>query len=154
MSRLSQLSAPFMLGFESFEQRIDRMAKASDGYPPYNIERLGEQDEAEIYQITIAVAGFSQDDLEITSEDNQLQVCGCIKQNKEREFLHQGIATRQFKRSFLLADGMRVAGAQLSDGMLMVDVERPKTAKVKRIIDIVTQNGAVSDSKTVEGDKN
>ncbi len=144
MTRVSVLSAPFMLGFESFEQRIDRMAKASDGYPPYNIERLADADGAENYQIAIAVAGFSQDDLEITSEDNQLQVCGCIKQPSEREFLHQGIATRQFKRSFLLADGMHVVGAQLRDGMLMIDVERPKANKVKRTIQINTPNSSPS----------
>ncbi|MCF6328141.1 MAG: Hsp20 family protein, partial [Devosiaceae bacterium] len=136
MTRVSLLSAPFMLGFESFEQRIDRMAKASDGYPPYNIERLADAEGVEIYQIAIAVAGFSQSDLEITSEANQLQVCGCIKQAGEREFLHRGIATRQFKRSFLLADGMHVVGAHLRDGMLMIDVERPKAAKVKRTIEI------------------
>ncbi len=142
MTRVSLLSAPFMLGFESFEQRIDRMAKASDGYPPYNIERLADASGAENYQIAIAVAGFSEGDLEITSEDNQLQVCGCIEQPAEREFLHRGIATRQFKRSFLLADGMDVIGARLRDGMLMIDVERPKATKIKRTIQISTHDKA------------
>lgn len=143
MTRLSLLSAPFMLGFESFEQRIDRMAKASDGYPPYNIERLADEENAEYYQITIAVAGFSKQDLEITSEDNQLWVCGCHGKSNEGEFLHRGIATRQFKRSFLLADGMIVSGANLTDGMLMIDVERPKSAKIKRIIEIGTTKSDV-----------
>ncbi len=142
MSRLSLLSAPFMLGFDNFEQRIDRMAKSADGYPPYNIEKIGgdtdSTDGRELYQITIAVAGFSRDELEITSEDNQILVCGCHDQLSKGEFLHRGIATRQFKRSFLLADGMNVLGASLRDGMLMIEVERPKPAKISRKIDIVT----------------
>ena len=142
MSRLSLLSAPFMLGFDNFEQRIDRMAKSADGYPPYNIEKLGvageDADGAELFQITIAVAGFSKNELEITSEDNQILVCGCHDQLTEGEFLHRGIATRQFKRSFLLADGMNVLGASLRDGMLMIEVERPKPAKISRTIEIVT----------------
>ncbi len=142
MSRLSLLSAPFMLGFDNFEQRIDRMAKSADGYPPYNIEKIGvdtdSKDGRELYQITIAVAGFSKNELEITSEDNQILVCGCHDQLSEGEFLHRGIATRQFKRSFLLADGMNVLGASLRDGMLMIEVERPKPTKISRKIDIVT----------------
>ncbi len=138
MPRLSVLSAPFVLGFDSFEERVDRMAKSAEGYPPYNIERLSGADGAELYRITIAVAGFSKDDLEIISEDSQLQVCGCQDRNEEREFLHQGIATRQFKRSFLLAEGMRVAGATLRDGMLMIDVERPEATRIARRIEIST----------------
>ena len=107
MPRVSVLSAPFLLGFDAFEERIDRMAKAADGYPPYNIERLPAADGAEHYQITIAVAGFSGAELEIISEDNQLLVRGRNMDDKTREFLHRGIATRQFQRSFLLADGMK-----------------------------------------------
>ena len=150
MSRVSLLSAPFMLGFDSFEQRIDRMAKSADGYPPYNIEKLppknkkGDQEEdagkngGELYQITIAVAGFGRDELEITTKDNQIMVCGCHDQLTEGEFLHRGIATRQFKRSFLLADGMIVQGASLRDGMLIIDVERPEKNSIARTIEIST----------------
>lgn len=146
MSRLSMLSAPFMLGFDSFEERIERLTKSADGYPPYNIERLTSNNDAgetsvEMYQITIAVAGFSRQDLQITSEDTQLHVFGNQSRDEGGEFLHRGIATRQFKRSFLLADGMVVKGATLSDGMLSIDVERPVFAKVSRTIEIVQGDG-------------
>ncbi len=146
MPRLSLLSAPFLLGFDAFEERIDRMAKAADGYPPYNIERLPGAEGAEHYQIAIAVAGFSSAELEIVSEDNQLVVRGRNTDEKSREFLHRGIATRQFQRSFLLADGMRVMGAELRDGMLVIDVERPEVKKSARRIEIrspQTSNGQV-----------
>ncbi len=136
MPRVSLFSAPFLLGFDAFEERIDRMAKAADGYPPYNIERLASSDGAEHYQIAIAVAGFSSDELEIISENNQLVVRGRNMDDKSREFLHRGIATRQFQRSFLLADGMEVLGAELVDGMLIIDVERPKVKKTARRIKI------------------
>ncbi len=144
MTRLSLLSAPFMLGFESFEERIDRLSKSADGYPPYNIERLADENGAEIYKITIAVAGFSRDELKIVSEDTQLHVSGDHKKSKDRVFLHQGIATRQFKRSFLLADGMEVTGATLNEGILSIDVERPLPQKVFRTIEIATGDGVTS----------
>lgn len=145
MPRVSLLSAPFLLGFDAFEERIDRMAKSADGYPPYNIERLSASNGTDYYQITIAVAGFSQDDLEITSEDNQLLVRGRNRDEKSREFLHRGIATRQFQRSFLLADGMKVEGAKLCDGMLEISVGRPKSEKIAHRIEIRTQtNGRVT----------
>ncbi len=147
MSRLSLLSAPFMLGFDSFEERIDQMAKSADGYPPYNIERLPDTPEAQIYQITIAVAGFARDEIEITFERDQIKVSGCHKQSENREFLHRGIATRQFKRNFLLADGMNVTGATLKDGMLMIDVERPRMVKPSRKIEIRTGDAPSGDSK-------
>jgi len=139
MPRVSVFSAPFLLGFDAFEERIDRMAKAADGYPPYNIERLSATGQAEHYQITIAVAGFSANELEIISEDNQLLVRGRHLDNNEHQFLHRGIATRQFQRSFLLADGMKVKGADLKDGMLIIGVERPKITRAARRIDIRTE---------------
>ena len=139
MSRLSLLSAPFMLGFDSFEERIDQMARSADGYPPYNIERLPDTKQAQNYQITIAVAGFSRDEIEITLERDQIKVCGCQEQSENREFLHRGIATRQFKRNFLLADGMNVIGATLKDGMLVIDVERPLVVPSSRRIEIDTE---------------
>src|SRR5690349_21018761 len=108
MSRISVFSAPFLLGFDSFEERVDRLARSADGYPPYNIERTVGEDGAERFIISIAVAGFSEAELEVMSEDNQLNVRGKQKDEPGREFLHRGIAARQFQRTFLLADGMIV----------------------------------------------
>ena len=136
MSRVSMFSAPFLLGFEAFEERVDRLAKAADGYPPYNIERRIEADESEAFLISIAVAGFSDTDLEVVVEDNLLLVRGRQKDETEREFLHRGIAARQFQRSFLLADGMQVTDATLRNGLLSVSAVRPKAAKLPRRIAI------------------
>jgi len=138
MSRIPSLSSPFLLGFEEIEQALDRVAKAADGYPPYNIERLARDGERpERLRITLAVAGFSRGDLEITVEENELRIRG--RQNEaeqERVFIHRGIAARQFQRTFLLADGMQVAGAELRDGLLSIDLERPETVRAVRRIDI------------------
>ena len=136
MTRISLFSAPFLLGFDAFEERVDRLSKAADGYPPYNIERRIGQDGCEEYLISIAVAGFGQNELEITIEDNQLVVRGRQKDDTGREFLHRGIAARQFQRSFLLADGVIVKDAALNNGMLMVSVIRPKAEKAVRRINI------------------
>jgi HSP20 family molecular chaperone IbpA len=108
MSRVSLFSAPFLLGFEAYEERIDRLSRATDGYPPYNIERTVEDDGTERFLISIAVAGFSLADLDIVQEDNQLVVRGRQKDDSDRQFLHRGIAARQFQRSFLLADAVEV----------------------------------------------
>ena len=138
MSRIPSLSSPFLLGFEEIERALDRVAKAADGYPPYNIERLARDgDRPERLRITLAVAGFSRGDLEITVEENELRIRG--RQNEaeqERVFIHRGIAARQFQRTFLLADGMQVAGAELRDGLLSIDLERPETVRAVRRIDI------------------
>lgn len=136
MSRISVFSAPFLLGFDSFEERIDRLARSADGYPPYNIERTVGEDGSERFIISIAVAGFSEAELEVTSEDNQLNVRGKQKDEPGREFLHRGIAARQFQRTFLLADGMIVKDATLSHGMLVIALERPRAPKLARRIDI------------------
>ena len=136
MSRISVFSAPFLLGFDSFEERIDRLARSADGYPPYNIERTPGEDGAERFVISIAVAGFSENELEVISEDNQLNVRGKQKDDPGREFLHRGIAARQFQRTFLLADGMIVKDATLSHGMLVIALERPRASKLARRIDI------------------
>lgn len=136
MSRISMFSAPFLLGFDTFEERVDRLSKAADGYPPYNIERRIEADGTEHYLISIAVAGFAQNELEVIAEDNQLLVRGRQKEDPNREFLHRGIAARQFQRSFLLADGVVVKDALLRNGMLIVSVLRPKAEKVARQIEI------------------
>lgn len=136
MSRVSFLSAPFLLGFDSLEERVDRLQKAADGYPPYNIERTIDADGTETFLISIAVAGFSAPELEVLAEDNQLQVRGRQKEEGSREFLHRGIAARQFQRSFLLADGVVVEGATLRNGMLVIAVVRPKAEKIARRIEI------------------
>lgn len=138
MSRVSVFSAPYLLGFDAFEERMDRLAKAAESYPPYNIERLAREDGTEQFLISIAVAGFSANELEVIWEDNQLVVRGRQKDDQQRQFLHRGIATRQFQRSFLLADGMIVKDAALGHGMLVVAIERPRTEKVARRIDIRT----------------
>lgn len=136
MSRLSVFSAPFVLGFDAFEERVDRMAKAADGYPPYNIERSAGENGAESYRIAIAVAGFAANELDIVVEDNQLIVRGKHHDQPGKEYLHRGIATRQFQRSFLLADGMQVGAAELRDGLLVIPVERLHVEKTVRRIDI------------------
>lgn len=136
MSRVSMFSAPFLLGFDALEERLDRLSKAADGYPPYNIERTTDADGTERFLISIAVAGFSGDELEVMAEDNQLLVRGRQKDDGTREFLHRGIAARQFQRSFLLADGVVVKEATLRNGMLTIAVDRPKAEKVARRIEI------------------
>jgi HSP20 family molecular chaperone IbpA len=127
---------PFLLGFEQLERLVERTAKTgADGYPPYNIERLGEND----YRITLAVAGFREAELQITVEDRQLVVRG--RQDDEGEarvFLHRGIAARQFQRSFVMAEGVEVAGARLENGLLHVDLRRQVPEPVVQTIRIVS----------------
>jgi HSP20 family molecular chaperone IbpA len=121
-TRLSLFNSPLLLGFEHFERALDRVNKASgDGYPPYNIEQLGENE----LRITLAVAGFTMADLAITIEDNQLVVRGKQTDDGQRIYLHRGIAARQFQRSFVLAEGIEVKGAWLDNGLLNVDLVRP-----------------------------
>jgi HSP20 family molecular chaperone IbpA len=136
MSRVSMFSAPFLLGFDSLEERVDRLQKVADGYPPYNIERTIDADGTEKFLVSIAVAGFTEDDIEVLAEDNQLLVRGRQRDEGAREFLHRGIAARQFQRSFLLADGVEVHEATLRNGMLTIAVVRPKAEKIARRITI------------------
>ncbi len=136
MSRISVFSAPFLLGFDSFEERVDRLAKSADGYPPYNIERMTDADGTERFLVSIAVAGFAAGELDVLAEDNQIVVRGKQKDEPGREFLHRGIAARQFQRSFLLAEGMVIKDATLSHGMLVVALERPRAPKIARRIEI------------------
>ena len=136
MSRVSLFSAPFLLGFDAYEERIDRLSRAADGYPPYNIERSVDDDGSERYLISIAVAGFALGDLEIVWDDTQLVVRGKQQDDGSRQFLHRGIAARQFQRSFLLADGVEVKDAVLEHGMLVISLLRPKIEKLARRIDI------------------
>ena len=136
MSRISVFSAPFLLGFDAFEERVDRLTKSADGYPPYNIERSLSADGTERFLVSIAVAGFAINELEVVAEDNQVIVRGKQKEEPGREFLHRGIAARQFQRAFLLAEGMIVRDATLSHGMLVVALERPQAPKIARTIEI------------------
>jgi len=136
MSRISVFSAPFLLGFDAFEERVDRLAKSADGYPPYNIERTTDADGTERFLVSIAVAGFSLGELEVVAEDNQVVVRGKQKDEPGKQYLHRGIAARQFQRSFLLADGMFVKDATLGHGMLVVAIERPQAPRIARQIEI------------------
>jgi HSP20 family molecular chaperone IbpA len=132
------LHSPFLLGFDEIERALDRATRsASDGYPPYNIERLPKTDAApERLRITLAVAGFARDQLDVSLEENQLVIRGKQCDDRERVFLHRGIAARQFQRVFLLAEGMQVLGADLQNGLLSVDLARPEPERVVKKIDI------------------
>ena len=117
MSRVPSLSSPFLLGFEEIERVLDRVAKGSDGYPPYNIERLARDGQSpERLRITLAVAGFTRDQLDVSTEENQLVIRGRQQEDKGRQYLHRGIAARQFQRTFVLAEGMEVLSADLKNG--------------------------------------
>lgn len=121
-TRLSLFNSPLVLGFDHIERTLDRIAKtATDGYPPYNIEQVGD----DRLRITIAVAGFSEPDLSVQIEDSQLVVRGRQTDDRDRVYLHRGIAARQFQRSFVLAEGIEVIGATLADGLLHLDLTRP-----------------------------
>jgi HSP20 family molecular chaperone IbpA len=129
------------LGFDDIERALDRVTRSgSDGYPPYNIERLPKSDSApERLRITLAVAGFTQDQLDITLEERQLMIRGRQQEDKERVFLHRGIAARQFQRTFLLAEGMQVQGAELTNGLLSVDLARPEPERIVQRINITSR---------------
>jgi HSP20 family molecular chaperone IbpA len=141
MARLPTLNSPFLLGFDDIERALDRVTRSgSDGYPPYNIERLPRSDSSpERLRLTLAVAGFTRDQLDISLEENQLVIRGRqAEDERERQFLHRGIAARQFQRAFLLAEGMQVMGADLVNGLLSIDLVRPEPERVIRKIDIAT----------------
>jgi len=125
---------PFLLGFDQLERLVERTAKSgNDGYPPYNIEQIGETR----FRITLALAGFREEDLSITLEDRQLVIRGRQADDAEgRAFLHRGIATRQFQRSFVIADGVEVAGAEMENGLLHVDLHRAVPETVVQTIKI------------------
>ncbi|WP_034853811.1 Hsp20 family protein [Sinorhizobium sojae] len=139
MSRITPFTSPLLVGFDSMEKTLERIAKANDGYPPYNIERIhgdGTAGSPERLRITLAVAGFSEDDLDVTTEENQLVIRGRQIETGERDYLHRGIAARQFQRTFVLADGMQVLGAELRNGLLSVDLVRPEPVKMVKKINI------------------
>ena len=144
MPRLSLLNSPLLLGYDDIERSLDRLAKSTnDGYPPYNIERRSD----ETLRITLAVAGFAPGDLQVQVEDNQLVIRGRITDDEQRVYLHRGIAARQFQRAFLLADGIEVAGASMDNGLLHVDLRRPKPVSTVRTIQI---NESLPQHRTVD----
>ena len=150
MSRMSLLNSPLLLGFDQFERALDRVAKASsDGYPPYNIEQLGE----DRLRITLAVAGFGEDELSVQVEDSQLIVRGKQYDDKDRIYLHRGIAARQFQRSFVLADGLEVSGATLDNGLLNIELKRPIPASKVRTIEISKKAGKKTRTLDVAPDR-
>jgi HSP20 family molecular chaperone IbpA len=131
MTRLSLFNSPLLLGFDHFERTLDRVTKASnDGYPPYNIEQTSEDG----LRITLAVAGFSENDLSVRMEMNQLIIQGKQTDDAERTYLHRGIAARQFQRTFVLAEGIEVITAETDNGLLNIDLLRPRPdSRVKTI---------------------
>jgi HSP20 family molecular chaperone IbpA len=137
MPRVPTLSSPFLLGFDEIERALDRVSKTSDGYPPYNIERVPrEGNQPERLRIILAVAGFNREDLDVTVQESQLTIRGHQNDEKTRQYLHRGIAARQFQRTFLLADGMEVLGADLRNGLLSIDLARPEQQRVIKTIAI------------------
>ena len=139
MNRMTPFSSPLLLGFDTMEKTLERIAKGSDGYPPYNIERIRRSADGSVgerLRITLAVAGFCEDDLEVTTEENQLVIRGRQNEPEDHEYLHRGIAARQFQRMFVLADGMQVTGAELKNGLLSVDLMRPEPARMVKKINI------------------
>ena len=137
MARVPSLSSPFLLGFDEIERALDRVTKGADGYPPYNIERLARDGkEPERLRITLAVAGFTRDQLDVTTEENQLVIRGRQLDDKSRQYLYRGIAARQFQRTFVLAEGMEVLGADLKNGLLSIDLVRPEPERIMKTIAI------------------
>jgi HSP20 family molecular chaperone IbpA len=141
VTRMSLLSSPLLLGFDEMERLIDRVGKGSDGYPPYNIERVAADAGSELLRITLAVAGFKREQLEITLEDKQLVIRGRQEDDKSREYIHRGIAARQFGKTFVLADGIEVKSAELSNGLLCIDLVRREPDRLVRRIEIGKSEG-------------
>ncbi|MBJ3776382.1 Hsp20 family protein [Acuticoccus mangrovi] len=138
MTRMTPLSSPLLLGFEEIERVLERVSKSgSDGYPPYNIERIVTGNDDRL-RITLAVAGFTKDQLSVTVEDNQLVIRGAQSPDadRDRHFLHRGIAARQFQRAFVLAEGIEILSASLADGLLSIDLVRPEPERTVRTIEI------------------
>jgi HSP20 family molecular chaperone IbpA len=131
LNRVSVFSSPLLLGFDHFERALDRVSKSSaDGYPPYNIEQIGE----DRLRISLAVAGFSMEELSVQVEDNQLVIRGKQSEDAGRVYLHRGIAARQFQRAFVLSDGILIDQASLDNGLLHIDLRRPHVEpKIRRV---------------------
>ena len=139
MSRVTTFTSPLMLGFDEIERILERAAKSgNDGYPPYNIERLQAEDKnnVDLLRITLAVAGFKDDELDVSVEENQLTIRGKQVEDKKKNYLYRGIASRQFQKVFVLAEGIEVNEASLENGMLMVDLIRLQPERIVRKISI------------------
>jgi len=150
MHRVSVFNSPLLLGFDHLERVLDRVAKtSSDGYPPYNIEQIGD----DRLRITLAVAGFRDSDLSITVEENQLVFRGKQSEERDRIFLHRGIAARQFQKAFLLAEGIEVVGAELDNGLLHVALRRRQPSNMVRKVDIGKARDGARGVDVVEGKK-
>ncbi len=135
---MSMLSSPLLLGFDEIERLVDRVGKSSaEGYPPYNIERIrSDENGQERLRITLAVAGFTRDELDVTVEDRQLTIRGKQVDDQERDYLYRGIAARQFQRMFVLADGIEARSADLANGLLSIDLVRLEPERLVRSIKI------------------
>ena len=138
MTKMTLGTHPYLLGFDQLERLAERAAKGAEGYPPYNIEQLGQDG----FRITLAVAGFAEDDLSLTVEDRQLIIRGRQSDAPdERVFLHRGIAARAFQRSFVLADGVEVTSAAMENGLLHIDLRRVNPQQVVKTIPISRKQG-------------
>ena len=147
--RLTLFDSPMFLGFDQFEKTIDQLRKSGgEGYPPYNIEQIGETG----FRISLAVAGFSMKDLDVQIDNNQLSIHGKQAEDDERVYLHRGIAARQFQRSFVLADGIEVKGAELDNGLLHIDLERVVPESEARKIEIKTGETSSKEMKAIDID--
>ena len=146
-TRLSLFDSPLFLGFDHFEQTFDRLKKtAGEGYPPYNIEQIGEDG----LRITLAVAGFTMDDLDVEIEHNQLVIRGKQQDDGEKIYIHRGIAARQFQRAFVLADGIEVRDAYLDNGLLHIDMERVIPESQARKIKIKSKDNGKTQRKAID----
>ena len=146
MSTMTSFNSPFLLGFDHLEKMLDQASRASpEGYPPYNIEQMGESG----LRITLAVAGFTMDDLDVTIEDNQLIIRGKQEnEDEDRLYLHRGIAARQFQRAFVLAEGIEVVGAELDNGLLHIELERIMPEPEVRTIKIENSRSKIKRTRT------
>ena len=149
MSRVSMFNSPLLLGFDHFESMIDQLAKAgNDGYPPYNIEHVSDRE----LRITMAVAGFAEEDVQITLEQNQLLVQGRQQDDNDKVYLHRGIAARQFQKRFVLAEGIEVLGAEMDNGLLHIELARPEPSIISQEIKIRKSGGKKNLKKVVSSD--
>jgi len=139
MTRMARFDSPFLLGFDQVERLLDRVARSGvDGYPPYNVEEV-ETETGALIKITLAVAGFSRDELSVSLEATQLIIRGRQGDDGDRNFLHRGIATRQFQRAFVLAEGIEILGADLENGLLAISLERKLAEETIQHIEITSK---------------
>lgn len=144
MTRITAFSSPLLLGFDEIERMLDRATKSTnDGYPPYNIERIivppNGAEHSDILRITLAVAGFTEDDLDITVEENQLTIKGQQHDDEDKQYLHRGIAARQFQKAFVLAEGIEIDNAELRNGLLEINLVRLEPERIVRKISITSK---------------